>query len=80
MANVRVPSGGNYSDADWLTNFRFWLISLLAGKSVVVLNARVESRDRPGVGFKDIDGLFVKGCDFHVQLNITQRSKETTND
>lgn len=73
MTDAQVPSGGKYSDTDRLTGFRFWLIRLIAGKSVILLNARIETLEREGVLIKDVDGLLMVGCEFKAALKITQR-------
>lgn len=43
----------DYSDASAFANFRFWLIKLIAGRSVVVLNASFDIiKEKPGYGLQ----------------------------
>lgn len=73
----------NYSNASGVANFRYRLIRLLAGKAVVILNAKIsivdQHTDAPLI-LKDLDGGFFCNCTFPTTdgqiLAIEQRGVE----
>ncbi|AFV50643.1 hypothetical protein G169_gp29 [Pseudomonas phage AF] len=73
--------GTKFSNVGWLTSLRFFLIELLAGKSVVILNAHISfmERDQEVAGkFHDVGNALVSNVCFpandELMLHVT-RSK-----
>lgn len=74
---MKIP---NYSDADFLTNCRFWLIKLIAGRSVIMLNAEINiAKDNGAMPFitRGIHGGYFNNVSFPAQrgmiLEINQK-------
>lgn len=65
--------GKRYSNAGFWQNFRFALIKLLAGKSVVMVNAHMQFAERdPEVvaRVKDVSGGYFNNCCFPANAEL----------
>lgn len=70
----------NVSNASRLTNFRYWLIRLIAGRSSIIINVSFDMvdqrRNEPLALNKDFNGLHVSNCHFPITngkvLSLTQ--------
>lgn len=75
--------GTKFSNAGWLTSFRFFLVKLIAGESVVILNAHISfiERDPEVAGkFHDASNTLVSNVCFpaneELMLHVTRNKSE----
>lgn len=87
-----VPSGGSFSDTNWLAGLRYGLIKLLAGRAVIIVNADIRLQDEtPADVLRDVKaevtvkhGILMHGSDLvclpgkviHLRDTYTTRNPE----